>query len=139
MRDLFVFCIVLGVLFFGVGEWRGWYLGVASQTPVYVYKKDFVTHATRRTINRDSMPLVVSGDVQRGNVTVSVFFERPISFQTSQQPQPEQKVFERTFSRGQRIDLDQVLAEGHGIYRVQLRFDDATGLFQVRLPTSAQL
>lgn len=139
MRDLFLFCIVLGVAFFGVGEWRGWYLGVASQTPVYVYKKSHVATASRRTINLDHLPLSVAGDVQKGNVTVAVFFERPFSYQSGQAARAEEKVFERSFSRGQRIDLNQVLAQGQGIYRVQLQFEDATGLFHVNLPTAAEL
>ena len=139
MRDLLVFCIVLGVVFFGVGEWRGWYLGIASQTPLYVYKKDFVAEATRRTINSDHLPLVVSGNVQQGNVTVAVYYERPFSYQTGRQPLPESKVFERNYARGERIALDETLSEGQGIYRVQLQFDDSTGLFRIRLPTAAEL
>lgn len=139
MRDLLVSCIVFGVVFFAFGEWQGWYLGVPSQTPVYVYKKSRVASATRRTINRDSLPLVVSGDVQQGNVTVSVYYERPFSFQSGQASRPDVKVFERSFAKGQRISLDQVLAEGFGIYRVQLEFEEATGLFRVSLPTAAEL
>jgi hypothetical protein len=139
MRDLLVFCIIVGVLFFGVGEWRGWYLGVPSQTPVYVYKKSHVATATRRTINLDHLPLSVAGDVQQGNVTVAVYYERPFSYQTGQAPRAEAKVFERSFTRGQRISLNQVLAQGQGIYRVQLQFEDATGLFRVDLPTAAEL
>ena len=139
MRDLLVFCIVLGVVFFGVGEWRGWYLGIASQTPMYVYKKDFTAEATRRTINSDRLPFEVSGSVQQGSVTVAVFYERPFSYQTSAQALPQTKVFEQRFSQGERISLDQVLAEGHGIYSVQLQFEDATGLFRMELPTGAEL
>jgi hypothetical protein len=139
MRDWLVFCIVAGVVFFGVGEWRGWYFGIPSQTPVFVYKKDHVASATRRTINLDYLPLSVSGDVQQGNVTVAVYYERPVSFQTGQAPKPEVKVFERSYSKGQRIALNQVVAEGYGIYRVQLEFEDATGLLRVKLPTAAEL
>lgn len=139
MRDLLVSCIVLGVLFFGVGEWQGWYLGVPSQTPVYVYKKSRIATATRRTINTDHVPLVVSGDVQQGSVTVAVYYERPFSFQSGRASHPDTKVFERVFSKGQRVALNQVIAQGVGIYRVQLEFEDATGLFRVKLPTAAEL
>lgn len=139
MRDLLVFLIFLGAVFFAVGEWRGWYLGVPSQTPVFVYKKDYVANASRRTINLDHLPFSVSGEVQSGTVTVAVYYERPVSYQRGTSPLPEQKVFERSFGRGQRVALDQVLAEGTGIYRVQLQFEDATGLFRVGLPTASQL
>ncbi|HEX7004855.1 MAG TPA: hypothetical protein VF168_11790 [Trueperaceae bacterium] len=139
MRDFLVTCIVLGVIFFAVGEWRGWYVGIASQTPMYVYKKDYVAEATRKTINSDSLPFEVSGSVQQGRVTVAVFYERPFSYQTGVPALPEVKVFEQTYGRGERIALDQVLAEGRGIYSVQLQFEDATGLFRVSLPTAAEL
>jgi hypothetical protein len=139
MRDLIVTAIVCAVIFFGVGEWRGWYLGVPSQTPVFVYKKDHVANASRRTINLDHLPLDVSGKVQQGKVTVSVYFERPFSYQTGQQPQAETKVFEQSFGQGQRVMLRQDIARGEGIYRIELAFEDATGLFKVRLPTTAAL
>ncbi|MEX2535373.1 MAG: hypothetical protein WD273_07185 [Trueperaceae bacterium] len=139
MRDLLLFFIVLGVVFFGVGEWRGWFLGVPSQTPVYVYKKHHIANATRRTINLDHLPVKVTGDLQEGDVTVAVFYERPVSYQTGRDPLPEAKVFERSFSSGERVAIDRVFSEGQGIYRVQLEFEDATGLFRVNLPTASQL
>lgn len=139
MRDFLVFSVVAGILFLAVGEWRGWYLGIPSQTPMYVYKKDHVAAATRRTINLDRMPVRVTGSVQQGEVTVSVYHERPFSYQTSQPAKPETKVFERKFSRGQRIALNESINQGYGFYRVQLEFDDATGYFSVKLPTNAEL
>lgn len=139
MREKLLTLLLLGALFLGVGEWRGWFLGVPSQTPVFVYKKDYVASAARRTINRDDLPFSVSGDVQRGDVTVVVYFERPYSFQTNQAAQPERKVFERTFSEGQRLDLAETIRQGRGIYRVELAFEDATGLFRMTMPTSAEL
>ena len=139
VKDFLVTCVVLAVIFFAVGEWRGWYLGVASQTPMYVYKKDYVAQATRKTINSDDLPFEVSGNVQQGSVTVAVFYERPFSIQTGAPALPERKVFEQTYSRGERIDLERVVSEGRGVYRVQLRFDDATGLFRMSLPTAAEL
>jgi hypothetical protein len=139
MRDLLVFCVVAAVVFFGVGEWRGWYLGIPSQTPIYVYKKSHDASATRRTINLDYLPLNVSGDVQDGSVTVAVYYERPFSYQTSRAARPETRVFERSYTKGQRISLNQVVAEGQGIYRVLFEFQDATGFFRLKLPTAAEL
>lgn len=139
MRDFLVFCVVTGVLFFGVGEWRGWYLGIPSQTPMFVYKKDHVASATRRTINLREMPVRVTGSVQEGEVTVVVFHERPFSYQTSQPAKPETKVFERKFSRGQRIAINESIDQGYGFYRVALEFEDATGYFSMKLPTNAEL
>jgi hypothetical protein len=139
MRDLLVFCVVAAVVFFGVGEWRGWYLGIPSQTPLVVYKKSHVATATRRTINLDYLPLDVSGDVQDGSVTVVVYHERPFSYQTSRAARPETKVFERSYAKGQRIAINEPVSQGPGIYRVQFEFEDATGFFRLKLPTGAEL
>lgn len=41
MKTLLGWIVVLSVIFFGVGEFAGgWYLGVPSQTPLLVYKKN---------------------------------------------------------------------------------------------------
>lgn len=139
MRDLLGFLLILAVVFFVVGETRGWYLGVPSQTPIFVYKKDHVATTTRRTIMRTDMPVRFTGNVRRGSVTLSVAYERPDSFQTSQTGQPPRVIFERTFTAGQRAFVDELFSEGGGVYTVTMTYQDATGLFNLQLPGGQDL
>ena len=135
------FVAFLVIVFFGVGEFLGgWYLGVAPQTPMFVYKKDRVTTVTRRMLNQREFPFEVSGNVQNGTVTVEVTLEVPASFQNPNAPtRPEHRVFREEFHQGERIDISRVLERGSGFYRVYLIFDNATGLFSVDVPTSSEL
>jgi hypothetical protein len=139
MREILVFLMIGVVVFFGVGEWRGWFLGVPAQTPVYVYKKDHVALATRRTINSESLPFEASGKVQRGNVKLEVLYELTASFQNRTKGAPERILLERVYTKGQTIAINELFEAGKGIYRVRLTFSDATGLFSLKLPTSAEL
>ncbi len=139
MRDFLIFVVVVVAIFFGIGEWQGWLLGVPGQTPVFVYKKDAVSVATRRTINRNDLPFEVEGRVNRGKVTVEGYYEQGASFQTGAAGRPEQLVFKEAYTEGQRIDLEEVMRQGTGTYRVRLVFEDATGLFRVRVPRSSEL
>lgn len=139
MRQFIVFIIVAAIVFFAVGEWRGWHIGIAGQTPVYVYKKDSSAEVTRRTINLDHLPLTLSGEVNAGSVRVQIIYERPTSFQTSAAGVPPQTVFDQTYTRGQRIAINEAIREGQGIYTVRLEFSGATGLFRVGVPAAAGL
>lgn len=139
MRQLLVFAAVLAIVFFAVGEWRGWYLGIAGQTPILVYKKDHVAEIDRRTITLDHLPVTISGEVRNGTVRVTVIYERPASFQTGAAALPAQTVLERSFAAGQEITIDELVQEGQGDYTIRLEFEDATGLFRVRVPPAAQL
>ena len=76
---------------------------------------------------------------RRGTVTVEVLYEQPGSFQEGTRGARERQVFEEVFSEGQRIAINQTFESGTGIYTVLLHFEDATGLFRVRLPKSSQL
>ena len=139
MRDFLLFLLFLAVIFFVVGEWRGWHLGVPAQTPVMVYKSTSTARATRRTINRDQMPVGVSGRVRNGEVTLRVIYRDTGSFQTNTAGREPEEVFEETFRMGQVIGLNEVFDEGRGEYQIVLEFRDATGVFGVDLPTSSEL
>ena len=139
MRDFLIFLAVVAAIFFGVGEWRGWYLGVPSQTPMFVYQKDYVAEASRRTINRDELPVKLVGRVRQGRVTVAVVYEDVGSFQAGRAAGGSEVVFEETYREGQLIALNESFEEGRGIYRVRLDFDDATGVFRLELPKAAEL
>lgn len=139
MRDFLVFVAILAAIFFGIGEWQGWYLGVPGQTPVFVYKKDAAAFATRRTLTRNDLPYRVSGDLRRGRVTVEGYYQQAASFQTGAAASPEQLVFRETFTAGQAVDLAGQMRRGTGVYRLRLVFEDATGLFRVELPKSSEL
>lgn len=139
MRDLLGFLLVLAAIFFVVGELRGWYLGVPTQTPILLYKMDHVAETSRRTVMREDMPVGFSGLVRRGAVTVTVLYERPASFQTGAPGRPETKVFERTYRAGEQIALDEVFAYGGGVYTVRVAYQDATGLFRLTMPGGTDL
>jgi len=139
MRDLLGFLLVLAAIFFVVGELRGWYLGVPTQTPILLYKMDHVAETSRRTVMREDMPVRFSGLVRRGSVTVTVLHERPASFQTGAQGRPETTVFERTYRTGEQIALNEVFQLGGGVYRVKVAYQDATGVFRLHMPGGADL
>lgn len=139
MRDFIVFVLLVAAVFFGIGEWQGWHLGIAGQTPILVYKRDATAVASRRTVTRSDFPFSVSGTVRRGTVRVQGYFEQPQSFQTGQAGRPERLVFEQTFRQGEHIALSETLRQGQGIYRIRLVFEDATGIFRLRVPSGAEL
>lgn len=139
MRDFLIFILFLAVVFFGVGEWRGWNVGVPAQTPVMAYKTTSMTRAQRRTINTDSMPVEVSGRVRNGEVTVRVIYRDTGSFQTNTAGGDPDTVFEETYQVGQSIRLAETFEEGRGNYQVVLDFRNATGIFHVTLPRSSEL
>jgi hypothetical protein len=139
VRDIIVFLLILTGLFFAVGEWRGWYLGVPGQTPVLLYKMDHRARTQVRTVTRSDMPISITGRVQAGTVKVQVFYERPASFQTNAPGLPERKLFETTYARGQHIGLSERFAEGHGIYTIVMTYDDASGTFRFGLPRPSEL
>lgn len=139
MRGLLTFIVILAIVFFAVGETRGWYLGVPSQTPIFVYKKDHVAQTQRRTVSRSDMPVSFSGEVQRGSVRLEVRYQRPSSFQTGAAGSAEQVVFEQTWNKGQRIAFDRLFENGGGIYTVYVTYTDATGLFRLGMPNGVDL
>lgn len=139
MRDLLIFLAFVAAVFFVVGETIGWQLGVAGQTPVFVYKQDGEARAERRTIQGDGIPVNVSGQVRDGAVTVRVIYEDRGSFQARREGRPPDTLYERTFTRGERIEIDDFVEEGSGEYAVELTFEGATGLFRVPMPNASEL
>ena len=139
MRGLITFLIIVAVVFFAVGEARGWYLGYATQPPILVYKKDHVADTSRRTLSRTDMPVRFTGEVRRGSVHLEVRYQRPSSFQTSSGAGAEQVVFEQTWTRGQRIAFDRLFELGGGVYTVYVTYTDATGLFRLNMPDGIEL
>ena len=139
MRDTLVFILILVAVFIGVGEWRGWYVGVPGSTPVFLYQKDHRAVTEVRTVTRSDMPIEVSGRVRRGSVTLQVTYERPASFQTGGGALPERTVFEQTYRTGQTIAYRETVAEGRGVYRVVMTYADASGTFRFRFPRPSEL
>jgi len=139
MRDTVIFLLILAGIVIGIGEWRGWYVGIPNQTPILVYKNDHVATTAIRTVTRRDMPIEVSGQVRHGSVRVQVHFESPASFQTGAAAIPRRTIYDETFSRGQRLTLNQVFAEGGGIYTIVMTYQDASGTFRISYPVSSQL
>jgi hypothetical protein len=139
MRGFLMFVVFLGAVFFGVGEFKGWTLGIPSQTPIMAYKSEGSVGATRRTVNRQDFPFTVSGKVNAGKVRVEGYFEVPTSFQTGKAGKPEKLVFEEEFSKGQTINVSETLKNGQGQYRLKILFEDATGVFRVKVPKGIEL
>jgi hypothetical protein len=139
MRGFLTFLVLLVIVFFAVGETHGWYLGLPSHTPVFVYKMTATGQATRQTFNTDALPVRLTGAVRHGSVEVKVIFQKPESIQNSTQAGPQDTVFDRTYQTGDRIAIDQSFQNGKGDYTVRLLFNDATGLFRLRVPNENQL
>ncbi len=139
MRDFLIFLVFCAVIFFGVGEWRGWYVGIPPQTPIFAYKTTTDASYVRRVTSADGFPLVFSGEVKRGTLTVEGTYEKPNSFQTGKAGRPERAVFREVFYKGDEVNLSQMLKRGQGIYRVKLTLEDASGTFRLDLPTGDQL
>jgi hypothetical protein len=139
MRGFLVFVVFLAAIFFGVGEFKGWTVGIPSQTPLMVYKSDSWLGATRRTVNRQDFPFTVSGKVSAGKVRVEGYYEVPDSFQSGKKGKPEKLVFEEEFSKGQTINISETLKNGQGQYRLKILFEGATGVFGVKVPKGIEL
>ncbi|HLU82364.1 MAG TPA: hypothetical protein VKZ43_03095 [Trueperaceae bacterium] len=139
MRDFLGFLLILAVIFLVVGEINGWYIGIASQTPIVVYKKDAAVDTSRRTVTREDMPVRFTGQVRRGTVTVTVSYERSDSFQTGRQGQSRTVLYERAFRVGERIAIDERFTSGPGVYSVGVNYADATGVFRLTLPGGTDL
>ena len=139
MRGLITFLIIVLIVFFAVGETRGWYLGFPTQTPILVYKQDHTAETSRRTLSRTDMPIRFTGEVRRGSVQIEVRYQRPSSFQTSSGAGPEQVVFDQTWTRGQRIAFDRLFELCGGIYTVEVTYTDATGIFRLEMPDGIEL
>ena len=139
MRDFLLFLVLCAVIFFGVGEWRGWYVGVPPQTPIFAYKTTTDASYMRRVTSADGFPLELSGTLRRGTLTVEGTYEKPNSFQTSSAGRPERAIFRQVYTEGEEIGVSQLLRRGQGIYRIKLTLEDASGTFRLDLPNGSQL
>ena len=128
------------IIFFGVGEFLGgWYAGVAPGTPVLVYKKTHTTTLTRRVAG-DTFTFSLDGEVRGGAVTVEGLYERPASYQNpGQAALPPRREFGKRFGPGERVNVKETLKAGAGVYRVRVTFEEATGLFHIRVPAASEL
>jgi len=138
MRGFFQFAIVAAIIFFGVGEWRGWNVGVMPQTPLFLYKTDSSRSTVRRITGfAPGLEFNLSGQLSRGSMRMVVTFERPDSVQTARNDSvPLEQVYEIEFFAGQPIVASEFLELGTGFYRFRLFFNDATGRVSLNLPTS---
>ncbi|MGL4608469.1 MAG: hypothetical protein ACRCYY_02120 [Trueperaceae bacterium] len=139
MRGFLFFVIFLVAVFFGVGELRGWTVGIPSQMPLLIYKSDSWLGATRRTVNRQDFPFTVSGKVNAGKVRVEGYYELSASFQSGKAGKPEKLVFEQEFNAGETINIHETLKKGQGQYRIRILFEKATGVFRVNVPKGIDL
>lgn len=139
MRDIVIFLLLVIAVVIGIGEWRGWVLGIPGTTPVVAYKVDDRTVHDIRTVTRSDMPIGIEGRVRQGTLTVQITHERPASFQTGEAALPERVVFEETYRTGQRVVVNQTFAEGRGIYRVRMTYADVSGTFRFRFPRPSEL
>lgn len=139
MRGFLTFLVILAIVFFAVGETAGWYLGIPSQTPVFVYKRTATGRASRQAFNVDAVPIRLTGAVRHGSVEVKITFQQPSSVQSNTQAGPLNTLLDRTYQTGQHIAVNQSFKAGKGVYTVVLSFKDATGLFRLYMPNENQL
>jgi hypothetical protein len=137
MRDLVIFIVLLVVIFFGVGEWRGWYFGNPPQTAMFLYKKDYVHEQEWEIRSIDNLPFEFKGKVGRGTVDVQVYYERRKSLQDNNAPIiPKRQIFQQEYRVGETIALDEVFRQGIGQYSVLITFSDASGTFNMEVPSA---
>jgi hypothetical protein len=139
MRGFLVLVVVLAGFFFGIGEWKGWMVGIPGQLPLMVYKSEATASAVRRTVNRQDMPFSLQGTVKSGTVRVEGYFMVPKSFQAGKSGKAEKMVFEKDFGKGETISLNETLKNGQGEYRIVIKFDNTSGIFKVGLPKGIDL
>jgi hypothetical protein len=139
MRGFLVLVVVLAGFFFGIGEWKGWMVGIPGQLPLMVYKSEATASAVRRTVNRQDMPFSLQGTVKNGTVRVEGYFMVPKSFQSGKSGKPEKMVFEKDFGKGETISLNETLKNGQGEYRIVIKFNNTSGIFKVGLPKGIEL
>jgi hypothetical protein len=139
MRGFLIFILFLAAVFFAVGEWQGWYLGIPGRTPIFVYKKTYTSVASRQLYTAKSFAFKVDGHLSRGSLTVEGTYKYPGSFQDGTQARPERVIFSKDFHAGQAVHVSKEMAEGVGIYRVKLIFEGATGTFRETLPPAGTL
>lgn len=139
MRPLLQFAGFCFIVFFIVGEFQGWYVGVPPNTPMYLYKADKTVNVVRDTHFMDSLDLNLRGKVNNGNVKVEVFFEIPSSFQAGTAGKSPKLVFSEEFFAGQSINVFDTLKKGKGRYTIRFSYDEATGSFRLKLPPNSEL
>ena len=138
MRDNIIGLVVLIGVFFGIGEWRGWNIGLAGHTPIFVYKKVAQTRVVRRVRVEKSLPFHLNGQVKNGDLTVKGYFKTAANFETNAREGKEKLLFKQQFLKGQNINLDKVLKAGKGVYVIELDFHETTGLFNLKINKVAQ-
>ncbi len=136
MRPLLQFLGFCFIVFFIVGEWQGWYVGVPPSSPMFLYKMDKEVNIRRDVRLEEDFNFNLSGRVRDGSVQVEAFFEVPVSFQQGTQGKKAKKVLDEVFSTGESIDLSKILKAGQGRYTIRIIYQDTTGVF--RLNTSGE-
>ncbi len=140
MKNFIIFLGICALIFFGVGETRGWNVGVLSQTPVFLYSSTSEFEAKRRLNSVRELPFTISGELRSGTVTLRAYYERPESFQNpTGSTLDRRRVLERRFLSGEPIDFSEILEGGFGIYSFEVIFEDATGRINLELPDSNNL
>lgn len=139
MRPLLQFFGFCFIVFFAVGELQGWYVGVAPQTPMFLYKQDQTVNVKHDVELDKGLTFDLEGQVRHGKVRVEAYFEVPPSFQQGTQGKAARLVFEEEFSTGQHISLEETLNNGRGRYTVRIIYRDAIGIFKLGLPEGGTL
>jgi hypothetical protein len=139
VRPLLQFLGFCFIVFFAVGELRGWYVGLASHTPMLLYKMNQDVSASRIINYSDKLDFDLTGKVRKGTVRLEVYFEVPSSFQTGKAGTRPRQILEQEFFEGQTINLKETFEEGRGKYTVRISFEDATGIFNLDLPNQNSL
>jgi hypothetical protein len=139
MRALLQFLGFCFIVFFIVGEFQGWYVGLPLQTPMLVYKVDKAVEVTRDVLYEDQLDFDLRGKVNDGVVRVEAFFEIPPSFQAGTAGKAPKKIFDEEFGTGQDIQLGKILKAGKGRYTVRILYDKATGIFRMNASGQGRL
>lgn len=138
MRDNIIALLVFVGLFFGIGEWQGWNIGIAGHTPTLVYKKDAQVRVVRRVRVDNELPFRFKGTLRDGSLIVKGIFKTAANFETNAREGKDKLIFKEEYHKGDKINIEHTLQSGKGVYVIELDYKEATGFFNLDVAKTRQ-
>ncbi len=138
MRDNIIALLVFLGIFFGIGEWQGWNIGLAGNTPTLVYKKDAQVRVVRRVRVDDQLPFTFKGNLSDGDLIIKGFFKTAANFETNAHEGKDKLIFKEEFHKGDKVNIEHILKSGKGVYVIELNYKEATGFFNLKIDKTRQ-
>lgn len=138
MKDNIIGLVVLIGIFFGIGEWQGWNIGMAGHTPVLVYKKDAQVRVIRRVRVDNELPFSFKGTLNNGDLIIKGFYKTPANFEKNTLEGKDKLIFQEEFHKGDKVNIEHILKSGQGIYVIEMDYKEATGFFNLNVAKTRQ-